>query len=238
MTLGPNTNAPLELLSTKVILVCGEDRGYLLPYVGATPSHSFRCFEFWKMPTHTVILCGMGTGCVEPLIWEVIKPGIVGEIVLIGTAGKMPGTSVQIGQPYAVAKAWLAGTALDGERVSQPVKPRWTEAIGVEWVDSVSTDFFYGFAPRVLEEDGYPFASGPLALRYAEHLAMGTELVDMEVAAFYCFCEKFGDPGLTYLAIKGPSNELGADGQQIAETGDVMERCMAIAKRVLKIEKR
>ena len=50
LSLGPNTNAPADLLSPTCILVAGEDRGHLLPLLN-TPqdrSHAFRGYEFWK----------------------------------------------------------------------------------------------------------------------------------------------------------------------------------------------
>jgi hypothetical protein len=234
-SLGPNTNAPPELLSPKVLLVCGEDRRELLPFVRSPTSHAFRCFEFWKEVGFTLVLSGMGTGCVEPLIWELTRPGIVREIVLAGTAGKMPGTRVPIGQPHEVSEAFAVGTALDGERISLPVKPRWARPTGLSSARSVSTDFFYGFAPRIQAGD-YPLQGGSLAAGYAEHWARGTPLIDMEVAAFYCFCERFGDAGLQYLAIKVPSNELGADAQQIEETPQFMPRCIRAALKALEIQ--
>jgi hypothetical protein len=233
-SLGPNTNAPPELLSPKVLLVCGEDRRELLPFVRSSRSHAFRCFEFWKEDGFTLVLSGMGTGCVEPLIWELTQPGIVREIVLAGTAGKMPGSRVPIGEPHEVAEAFAVATALDGERITLPLKPRWDRPTGLPSTRSVSTDFFYGFSPRV-QTGNYPLQGGSLAAGYAEHWARGTPLIDMEVAAFYCFCERFGDAGLQYLAVKAPSNELGADAEQIRETPQIMPRCMRAAMRVLEI---
>lgn len=235
--LGPNTLAPVEVLSHRCILVAGEDRRDVVPLLKAPadPSHAFRNYEFWKQPDCTLILCGIGTGCLEPLLWEITRPGIVREIILIGTAGKMPLADIKLGQPHAITQAFLAGTGLDGESLSEPLTPRWELPPSIPTASSVSTDFFYGFAPRILAES-YPFAQGNLRKSYEHHLERGTHLVEMEVAQFYAFCNTFGDKELRYLALKGASNELGDDGQQLAESSGVIARCMALAKRLLKIE--
>ena len=235
-TLGPNTNAPPNLLSPRCILVAGEDRRnllYLLPSQ-ENASHAFRGYEFWKQPEFTLILCGIGTGCLEPLIWELTRPGIVRELVLIGTAGKMPNASVEVGQPYAVIQAFLAGTGLDGEPLDETLTPCWPLPPTIPAASSVSTDFFYGFGPRLLTGE-YPFADGALRERYLDHCRRGTSLVEMEVAQFYAFCRAFGGKGLRYLAIKGVSNELGDDARQIAESRTVITRCMEMARGLMGI---
>jgi hypothetical protein len=236
-TLGPNTNAPQELLSKRCVLVVGEDRRDVVALLGSPgeTSHSFRNYEFWKQADFTLVLSGIGTGCVEPLMWELLRAKVIEEIILIGTAGKMPGASIPIGQPCAISDAFLGGTGLDQEGVSEPLKPRWELPAGIPTASSVSTDFFYGFSPRVMAGE-YPFGRGHLRERYREHVRRGTQFVEMEVAQFYAFCDRFGHAELRYLAIKGASNELGDDAQQIAESASVIARCMEVATRLLKIE--
>ncbi len=232
-SLGPNTNAPASVLSPDCILICGEDRSHIVPLLGdVTATHAFRSYEFWKQSHYTVILSGMGTGCVEPLIWELTRSPIVTRIVLIGTAGKMPGATIPIGDPRWISDAFLGGTALDGEGIPEPLHPRWNAPPNIALADSVSTDFFYGFGPRMTER-GYPFNRGALQRKYDQHLARGTQLVDMEVAQFYAFCERFGNGRVQYVAIKGASNELGAETQQVAESAGIIARCLAVARQLL-----
>ncbi len=152
--LGPNTNAPAELLSRRCIVVAGEDRRHVQALLGASAvsSHAFRGYEFWKQPELTLILSGIGTGCVEPLLWEIMRPRIVDETVLIGTAGKMPAAAVEVGQPYVIADAFLAGTALDGDGLHQPLRPRWQLPKDLSVASCVSTDLFYGFGPAAQGE--------------------------------------------------------------------------------------
>lgn len=232
-TLGPNTNAPKELLSRKCILVVGEDRRDVVALLGSPEdaSHAFRSYEFWKQADFTLVLSGIGTGCVEPLMWELLGTKVIEEIMLIGTAGKMPGASIPIGQACAISEAFLAGTGLDQEGIVEPLKPRWELPADIPTASSVSTDFFYGFSPRVMAGE-YPFDQGHLRERYQEHIRRGTQLVEMEVAQFYAFCDRFGGPTLRYLAIKGASNDLGNDARQVAESKGVIARCMELAKQL------
>jgi hypothetical protein len=157
----------------------------------------------------------------------------VEEIVLIGTAGKMPAAEVRIGQPYAIAAAFLAGTALDGEGLNQPLRPRWQLPTHLSVASCVSTDLFYGFGPAT-QARAHGLGSTARQL-YDKHVAMGTQLVDMEAGQFYAFCDYFSDPSLRYVAVKGASNEIGAHGQQIAESAAVIRRCFELAVALMGI---
>ncbi|BDA67642.1 hypothetical protein RIVM261_070280 [Rivularia sp. IAM M-261] len=52
---------------------------------------------------------GIGTGTLEPLIWEILfNPTIkskVNKIILIGTAGKLPLSSKKLGDVYIINQA-------------------------------------------------------------------------------------------------------------------------------------
>lgn len=91
----------------------------------------------------------------------------------------------------------------------------------------VSTDFFYGF-PRLFDgwPDGQRFAAD-FAAR-----AVGADLIDMEVAQFYWLAPLF-NPSVEYLAIKGPSNAIGAADEQVAKSPAVTEQCAAAAFKLL-----
>ena len=66
--LGPNTNASLELLQPHCILCCGEDVSHFLHLLPTIQMyHEYRGYRFWRLPGFTLVLSGMGTGCVEPL---------------------------------------------------------------------------------------------------------------------------------------------------------------------------
>jgi len=235
--LGPNTNAPHDLLSRRCIVVAGEDQRHVLDLLGAAAgiSHAFRGYEFWKQPEFTLVTCGIGTGCVEPLLWEITGPGVVEEMVLIGTAGKMPSALLTVGQPYLISEAFLAGTGLDAAGLDQPLRPRWRLSKEYPVASSVSTDFFYGFAESAMRARTYRLGRSDLGQLYQKHVDRGTQLVDMEIGQFYAFCHSFGDPSLQYIAVKGASNEIGAAGQQIAESQGVIRRCFDLAAELMGI---
>ena len=88
--LGPNTNASLELLQPHCILCCGEDVSHFLQLLPTIQMyHEYRGYRFWRLPGFTLVLSGMGTGCLEPLMWELTRPKVIRQVMLIGTAGKM-----------------------------------------------------------------------------------------------------------------------------------------------------
>ena len=237
-TLGPNTNASPEILAPACILCCGEDRQTLVSamnqarLVGPQIEFSYRCYEFWKWNDVVVIWTGIGTGCLEPLLWEIFQPGVIQKIVLVGTAGKMPNSSVVGGQVYLINEAWLAGTGLDGEQLQQPLRPRWPARHGLPETSSVSTDFYYGFAPvNCLPQ--HPFSAGPLRGAFEFHAARGTGMVEMEVAQFYAFCENFPHGPSEYIAAKVCSNTVGAGEDQVANTDAAMVDAVAAACKML-----
>ena len=129
----------------------------------------------------------------------------------------------------------LAGTGLDGENLVEPLTPRWASASHLPPVaSSVSTDFFYGFGPRILD-GGYPFASGRLRAAYEKYANM-VDLVDMEVAPFYAFCAAFGDEGLSFGRSRERRMNWGRMRSRLRETPAVLERCWNAARKVLGLE--
>jgi hypothetical protein len=237
-SLGPNTCCDEKMLQRKVLLCCGEQRGELLEVVscifgGKTLKHHVsHCFEFWKFDEFTLILSGMGTGCVEPLMWEILRPTVIRQIVLVGTAGRFSRSRIPIGRPCAIDRAYLAGTALDGRGIRQPLKPAWDMPRDLQTASSVSTDFFYGFSPRLLDGD-YP-SLGPRFMRsYCDH-ARKTDLIDMEVAPFYYFCRAFAPRcDLQYLAIKAAANTLGELAEQTKNSPAAIDSCVGVALNLL-----
>jgi nucleoside phosphorylase len=260
-TLGPNTEAPPSVLHESCLYCAGEDRRELLEALAETgPPDArqiaqvhlglgrpesrddsepathwyYRSYEFWRFRDFCLILSGIGTGCLEPLLYEVLRVNVVRRIVLIGTAGSMPGSKAALGQAYAIDRAWPAGTGIDGEVSELPLRPRWAIRETMQTSSSVSSDFFYGFAPAILEGK-YPIDHGRLKVLFEEHLKRGTELVEMEIAQFYLFCRNFGGNDLQYLAIKGVSNAVGSEAQQSVNSLAAVASSLAGAFRALGI---
>ncbi len=238
IVLGPNTNASSDLLAPACILCCGEDRQTLLQAVEAAgltrpwKNFSYRCYEFWKTDQWVLIWTGIGTGCLEPLLWEIFQPGIINKIVLIGTAGRMPDSLAAPGQVYLVDQAFLAGTGLDGEQLAEPLHPRWPQPRRFAETSSVSTDFYYGFSPKI-ESGEYPLASGRLRSAYSLHRKHGTNLVEMEVGPFYAFCAVLPNAPARFIAAKVVSNTVGDEGNQVPNSAQALKLAVAAAKALL-----
>jgi purine-nucleoside phosphorylase len=215
-----------------------EARDYLgSPIAGTTaydPHWLYRSYEFWRFRNFSLVLSGIGTGCLEPLLYELLRPGIVRKIVLVGTAGMMPSGKAALDEACAIDQAWPAATGIDAEVAQPPLAPRWELSQDERTASAVSTDFYYGFAPAILEGN-YPAGQGPLKALFDEHLRRGTDLVDMEVAQFYFFCGAYGDPALQYLAVKAAANAVGRGEQQMIHTGAALRNCLGTALRLLGI---
>ena len=258
--LGPNTHAPSSLLHERCIYCAGEDRRDLLQalaeagppeaqreareYLASTPAEAnhdgrhwfYRSYEFWRFRDFCLVLSGIGTGCLEPLLYEALYAGVVRKIVLVGTAGIMPTGKATLGQACAIDRAWPAGTGIDAEVDELPLGPRWDLLSAARTASSVSSDFYYGFAPAVLEGK-YPIAHGALKTLFEEHLRRGTDLVDMEVAQFYFFCKNYGDGALEYLAVKAAANAVGRGDEQPGSTGAALRNCLATVFHLLGVAK-
>ena len=238
MTLGPNTNLPPEMLTRRCILCCGEDRATLLAAAAAAglqfsqPLHAYRCYEFWKRDNLMLICTGIGTGCLEPLMWEILQPAIIDEIILVGTAAASPTSPALLGQPYVIRAAYLAGTGLDGENLPQPLTPRYPGLENHPQATSASTDFFYGFAPRI-QTGAYPFHAGRLAAAYRQMIEHKIDLIEMEVAQFYAFCAAFHRTPSRFLAFKGVSNRLGVESEQVPNSHQAITASLQLARNLL-----
>lgn len=232
--IGPNCNVGPELLRENLIVCAGETAGDLVRACQplgrpACPMHEYKCYRFWPYDGVTVVWTGIGTGCLEPLLWETLKRAdVVRRIVLVGTAGRLR-ESVTPGA-YAIDRALLGQTAISGLTNGSSFGPSAAlldMAGHLPRASIVSTDFFYGF-PR-------PFDDWPDGQRFAADFAaraLGADLIDMEVAQFYWLAPLF-NPAVEYLAIKGPSNAIGAADEQVAKSPAVTEQCAAAAFKLL-----
>jgi purine-nucleoside phosphorylase len=238
--LGPNTNAPPGLLHERCILCAGEDPDVLCEALRKAgdpervPTFRYRGYAFWRFSDFCVVLSGIGTGCLEPLLHEVLlyeldSARLVRRVVLIGTAGSMPDIDVKTGEAYLIDKAWAAGTGIDAEAEKLlPLQPRSKPPQGVPRASSVSTDFYYGFSKDILSGK-YPTKGKTLRKLFKKHKRQATQLVDMEVAQFYYFCECFGDSSLQYAAVKAPANAVGNHHQQLDNTLQALGSCLTTA---------
>jgi hypothetical protein len=227
-----NTGVDNAILHRNILLCCGEDVSELLAAanklgIGAVlGEHKYRCYHFWRFANFTLIWTGIGTGCLEPLLYEILVDTPVQTICLIGTAGlcrTRPGLIK--GEAYYIAEArtWAAGVrpiAFDGA-----LRPNWEANQSlVPKATIVSTDYYYGFS-RIENQQLVRLRKldGALSQDFQKILTE-IDLVDMEVAQFYFICFAFGGVGLRWLAVKGPANDLDHFSEQIENSPLVLEK--------------
>ena len=191
--LGPNTAARMSILQSDCIMCAGEDRSEFLAALktaGMTDpaaDSKYRCYEFWNFGDRCAILTGIGTGCLEPALWEILQPGIV-KSALYWSA--QPGSCPAPASKSASLTSSIGpGSPVRESTCLRPIcrlRPRWNIKAGTLVASSVSTDFYYGFGPQLVTGD-YPIPAGPLHRLYEMHARQGTQLVEMEVAEFVFF---------------------------------------------------
>ncbi len=232
--LGANCNVDAGILSPNVVLCAGEDVMELLrafERLGEEPRrcHTYRCYRFWQYTRFTLIWTGIGTGCIEPLLFEVLtRTPVVQTIVLIGTAGKLRPDLAD--RPHVITQALLGPAPFGDYQIEEPLTPEFdwqTQPAlqGVPTATAVSTDLYYGF-PKPYDRPGPDRADvGELRERF-ERLSRRGDLLEMEVGQFYYLCRKLRQAGtLRFLAVKGPANAIGADQEQVANSAEVLQQC-------------
>jgi hypothetical protein len=248
-----NTGVDDTILHEKLILCCGEDATELLSALpvklASLAHHQYRCYRFWRFPHFTLAWSGMGTGCLEPLLYELVYANDEGssrkqirEILLIGTAGAFPGTTLAFGQPYLIRKAYLGASAISvaEHEVSapqpQPLAPNLLEMrdASLKEASVVSTDYYYGFSMDLRSQ---LLRQADARLAKAVSRAWGkVDMVDMETAQFYHLCSLSGRTDLGYAAVRGPSNHIDNFPMQRAYSLPVLQSALSAAFRLLSLD--
>lgn len=238
--LTPNTKIQSSMLSENVVLCCGEDPTVVWEALKTTRlqkpllEHDFRSYHLVKCESLTVILAAIGTGALEPLLFEILRFNVVQAIVLVGTAGRTLSSKTIMGQPYIIGEAYLEGTALDREVETLPLLPNYAFGGTHEVASIVSTDFYYAFSLS-RKGDDYP-GRLPRLQKSVREMVAKVDLVDMEVGQFYALCQLMSPKGkLKYLAIKGPANSLGYGEDQNIHAKEVIEKALGKAIDILGI---
>lgn len=233
----PNARLVPGQLRPDLVLCCGEDKRTFvaaareagLALDPATPA--FRGYTVWTLPRLAVVLAPIGTGSLEPVLYELLSTGVIQRLVLVGTAGRLSARPLPLGVGFPIAEASLAGTGLDREVPEQPIRPCWPEPLPGPTASIVSSDFYYGFSPA--RRDGDYRHRLPALRREFQKLSASVDLVDMEVGQFYALCRLIPDaPGLRFLAIKGASNGVDNHGEQNAHAPAVLVDCLRQALRL------
>lgn len=241
----PNTAVDDSFLVEDVIICCGEDSAELTSALQAQFEglaigyHEYRCYRFWKFKRFTLIWTGIGTGCLEPLLYEILPGTALDNVILIGTSGSLPGKGIGTGEVFIAEKAYLGGSALQLPEHAFPLCHNFCEqklsSLGMKRRTTISTDFYYAFdiAPPaaiqgVVDED----------VRLKRDLALywdKAESIDMEVGQFYYLCQILRGKSLHYVALKGAANPVDASSQQTLFSGHVLYKTLDGALRLLGI---
>lgn len=195
---------PPSILSETTVICAGEDPKEVVDafqnLIAETPNafHEFRFYQCRKFSSFSLINCGIGTGCLEPLLHEIFQFQTVKRLILIGSAGLTSSSSCLIGEPYFIKNANIAGSPLSKFK-TESFRPNFTQKSNLPTASIVSCDFFYGFSPEGIPE---------LAAEF-QNFNKTADLIDMETGQFYAICSKLAKQRpFEFIAIKGPANSI------------------------------
>lgn len=205
MRIGPATCLPSDMVRPDVLLCLGEEWSEIESALDAAgmeapvATHRHRTFTAQVRDGLLCLAGGLGSAVVETSLWELSRAGGVRRILLVGTAGALPGYRGAFGAPHLMDPASTVYQNFEAP-------PGWTGEptwhLPLPTKECISADRFYGFSPAAL--DHYPAEPGLQEAwsRWKEHDAF----VDMEVGAFYWYAERFGLR--EYAAVKAAANPL------------------------------
>ena len=241
----PNTGVPTSFLHNDVVLCCGEDREELMHAVHQVfpepvPSHKYRCYEFWRYPSFTLILTGIGTGCLEPLLWEILDGPTLGDqvarrLVNFGTAGYLSADSSGFGKVFHIEAAYPVGCGVHLEASDQPIKAKFpgVERLGLPRTEGFATDYYYSCSPRtdprILRAQSFDRI---LREESKAQWKMG-RIIDMETAQFYHFCRCYGDDATQYVTFRGVANMADQFAEQATYSLSVLTQAFDHAVKLL-----
>lgn len=206
-TIGPSTGLPVDMVRPDVLLCLGEEEDEFedaLDATGLSPGPLRTHHRSFHGRVRDDILCldgALGSPLVEKCLWELLSTDQVERIVLVGTAGAMPGFTGETSTAYRATPAMSVYQNFDAAP-----EATWTPSIDVGLPDQgvVSCDRFFGFSAMIEAE--YPAEPG--LVEAWNRLRDRDLMVDMEVAAFYHYAQAFGPPDLQYAAIKAVANRV------------------------------
>jgi nucleoside phosphorylase len=214
----PNTALPLSFFQPNMIVCTGEDpqeliRAIRAVFPGRRPRHhQYRCYQAWKLPGVTIVISGIGTGCIEPMMWELLDYKTLGNkrpkrLVMIGTAGLISDSG--FGQVYVVEGAYPVGCAVRIDDKYLPLRPNFEGAylLGLPRAEEISTDRYYSCTLDTSDERKVRARSfdPQLEEELKDHWWPG-RLISMETLQFYHFAYVWGLADTQYVALRGVAN--------------------------------
>jgi len=214
----PNTGLPKDFIQDDMIICTGEDPRELvhamqsvLPNV-RPEVHQYRCYYAWRYPSFTIVISGIGTGSLEPLMWEMLDSKTLTDktakrLVMIGTAGYIADSG--FGQVYLVDGAYPVGCGIDLKDESLPVRPNFNgmENIELTRLEEISTDYYYACTPQITDPRKVAAKQEDVKLTEGllKHWKPG-RLISMETAQFYHFARLYSGGKAQCVAFRGVAN--------------------------------
>jgi hypothetical protein len=231
----PNTLLPFDSISGDLVLCCGEDLKELQQAVQSTfgrprPLHAYRCYNFFTVRNTNFVWTGIGTGCIEPLLGEILNEPNLRRLILVGTAGSVSNrTKLGSATPIGAARISCAGIA-PKKKIQ---KPNWPIAPTAGTQTIVSTDYYYGFTLKNNWPTQKLWAADSRLRKSVRPALAKSDLVDMETGQFYHLCATLR-PDLQYLAIKGAANPLSDFSLQTLHSESVLHDALRQARNFLR----
>ena len=222
LKLRPNTGLPARFMQRNVVVCSGEDPRELKQAIDETElrgacfeTHEYRSYHAWlfNIPSVTIIATGIGTGCLEPLLFEILDakklgPRVPQRLVLVGTAGARG--KVRLGQVFLVDGAYTVGCAVALEDKNLPVQPNFAglDTLDLPRAKELSTDYYYA----ATDKDTDPRKQAAKAFNPALREGLSkywdkAELIAMESAQLYHLASVYGPDGTEYVALRGVANK-------------------------------
>jgi Phosphorylase superfamily len=243
----PNCAIPASFFQEKMIVCTGEDPDELRKamravFPGKLPRfHQFRCYKAWKFtnPNITVVISGIGSGCLEPLLFELLDEKALGllvpkKLVMIGTAGYIADSGH--GHVFLVDAAYPIGCAVHLKEGALPLRPRFEglEKSTLSIAAEMSTDYYYAATPS--DDDTRKVAAKAADDDLKEGIKRywkAGRLISMESAQFYHFCGCYGSAETQYVALRGVANLADQFHEQGDHSQNVLNQALAEAVKLL-----
>jgi hypothetical protein len=244
----PNCAIPESFFQDNMIVCTGEDpdelrRAMQAVFPGKRPRfHQYRCYKAWKFsdPNITVVISGIGSGCLEPLLYELLDKDALGSrvpkrLVMIGTAGYIAKDGH--GQVFLVDEAYPIGCAVNIAESDLPKTPCFAASkllASLPRAAEMSTDYYYAATPatdnarKMAAKNADPLLAAGIARYWKEG-----RLISMESAQFYHFCGCYGSNETQYLALRGVANLADQFHEQGDHSQNVLNEALRIAANLL-----
>ncbi len=207
------------MIRPDVVVCFGEDRREWDRACAAANlplgQHEYRRVHAGADEHMLTVLAPFGSPAVEALLWELFEEGDIERMVLVGTAGSLEGYTGPVMEALIASPARQVFTSIDDPREHTCAWPT-----SLPHVECITTDRFYGMSPTDI-----PCEQG---LVHAWQQWRGADaIIDMESAAFYDCCRRFGPADLQCAAVRVVANPI----EDLSELPEKSAAALVVAAR-------